>query len=228
MKIDRYTTYARIIPAILATGPILLLLNYHMPDVSGLEWFRDALATPFRLSPAILCVYPIMRASQFVGKTIEEWMFGDKLRFPTTDLLLYGNQKISTNAKEKIGEILNTFGYTLSTPREEWANELEARKRIVEAMAFVRLKVGNGTHTLEYNIGYGFWRNFVGASLIAFVLSFAELLYILHDRQFLPLMYTIILITAYGFVLLFSKFLVRRSASRYAMVLLDEFRSLFT
>lgn len=227
MKIDRYTTYARIIPAILATGPILLLLNYHMPDVSGLEGFWDALATPLKLSPGILFIYPIMRAAQFVGKTIEEWLFGDKLHFPTTDLLLHSSHKFSTTAKERISDILNTAGYMLATPIEEQTNELEARKRVVEAMAFIRLKVGNGTHTLEYNIGYGFWRNFVGASLIAFILSVAELLYTLHDKQFLPLEQVAALAVIYGAILLFSKFLIRRSACRYATVLLDEFRSLF-
>lgn len=227
MTLDRYTIYAQMIPAFLVSAPILLFLNYHMPDVSILENFGSAALATFKLSPGVLFIYPIMRTSRFVGKTLEEWFFGDELHFPTTELLLRKDATMSVAAKDAITQQLASAGYSLATASEEETDEPDARKRIVEAMSFIRRKVGKGIHAHDYNIGYGFWRNLVGGAVLALILCIAELASLFFDQNLLPFDQVIGLTIFYVMLLIFSKSLIKRSARRYAKVLLGEFRSSF-
>lgn len=228
MQFDRYTIFAQIIPAVLCSIPIVLLLHFHVPDIALLENYGALLLAGTKLAPSVLFIYPLVKISRFVGKCIEEHWFGEELFFPTTDLLLYKDNTLSRSSKGKIRNILSSFDYQLSTLEEELEDETTARKRIVEAMSFIRARVGRGIHVHDYNIHYGFWRNIIGGSTIALTISVLELAVIFFDNDFLPLQLVLMITISYLLILLVSRWLIKGSAKRYARVLLNEFRILFS
>ena len=65
----------------------------------------------------------------------------------------------------------------------ETLNELTCRKQVVTAVSQIRNSLRENKLLLQHNIEYGFFRNFLGGSLIAIVFSIAILIYgnIQHD-----------------------------------------------
>lgn len=177
MKIpDEYDIKARALPAFLSIMPILLFSHFYL--YSKLPKFLDSL---FKMklfgdiSAAIIFTYLFMQICRFVSKKFyqDTYFNKDELNMPTTDYLMWSNDRYSREYKRKIHDkIKKAFGIALLASEEEAKDELEARKRIVEAVGHVRNQVKRGYLLHQHNIEYGFMRNLIGGSTVALALSF--------------------------------------------------------
>ena len=68
------------------------------------------------------------------------------------------------------------FKLVLKNEEEQLENEIEARKEIANAVQLIRNVTRDDKILLQYNIQFGFLRNFMGGMVVAFVISFLLLL----------------------------------------------------
>lgn len=169
---DEYSRKARLFPAILAAVPYALILSYFIQSyflASQVGWVKVlcvglgsiAFSTVAALWFGVSTVY-------WLGKVIEVNTFKNGVGFPTTEFLLWKDKTLSRQFKEKLREkIFNDFGVRLFTVQQEDADCDEAKKTIRDAVDLIRPRVGNGKFVLQYNIRYGFIRNFIAGSFFA-------------------------------------------------------------
>ncbi len=109
---------------------------------------------------------------------------------------------------------------------EELLNETEARRRIVEAIGYIRNKVKHGYLLLKHNIQYGFWRNLVGGSVIGLILSIINLFVFYNiEPDSLPWILCLIMVIIYSLILLSSKWVINYLGKLYAYRLYEEYMS---
>lgn len=105
-----------------------------------------------------------------IWKNAEDRLFAEGTRFPTTEILLWNNDRLSNGMKATLHEKLkNDCGIALFSARREKANIGEARKTARDAVNLIRPVVGRGVHSRQYNTHYGFWRNFASSAWIGAV-----------------------------------------------------------
>ena len=109
---------------------------------------------------------------------------------------------------------------------DEENDEQDARRRIAEAVNFVRRKSGRGRFVLDKNINYGFSRNLVGGSLIAMLLAAINVgVFYYLDFQLAPLAISSICLFIYFIIVLTSKVTITHFGNEYAAQLYDEYVS---
>jgi hypothetical protein len=146
---------------------------------------------------------------------------------PTTNYLMWSDDKFSREYKRHIHEkIKKDFGIVLSTAEEEARNELEARKKIVEAVGHVRNRVKRGYLLHQHNIEYGFVRNLIGGSTVALLLSlFTIPFFYVYEKNITAFVLSITLFILYLIPVLFSKVIIAYYGRNYARRLIEEYMS---
>lgn len=91
----------------------------------------------------------------------------DETDMPTTRLLLWNDSKaLSKNEIEIIAKkVKDDFGIRLLSQEETIKNPQEARKTIVSAVGKIREVTRDNPNLLNYNIDFGFCRNYLGGSV---------------------------------------------------------------
>ena len=91
----------------------------------------------------------------------------DETDMPTTRLLLWNDSKaLSKNEIEIIAKkVEDDFGIILLSQEETITNPMEARKTIVSAVGKIREVTRDNPNLLNYNIDFGFCRNYLGGSV---------------------------------------------------------------
>lgn len=227
MKLDYYTVYSRICPAIITSIPFILFNHFYInPELSGFfhtvfEWkWISNVSTTF---VAVLLFSNINRTiSKFV---IEKRLYKNELYMPTTNLLLHSDNTYSESYKKSIYEkIFNDFGIKLLSRKEQFTNEQEARKKIVEAVNHIREKVKKGHLVAQFNREYGFIRNLIGGSIIGIT---ATLFCIVFFKLFYPspLAYLLSIIGCiiYSSIFIFHRVLLKWYGNIYAQRLFTEY-----
>jgi hypothetical protein len=106
---------------------------------------------------------------------------------------------------------------------EELAEEPRARKLIATTVSQIRNVLRDNTLLLQHNIEYGFFRNLIGGSFLAFVIS----LIILFSSQFTDDIPTrnlgLILTIIYFLPIILSKVIIDRYGKYYAKILYEQF-----
>lgn len=180
------------------------------------------------VSVITIFLYLVMQISRFVSKKfLQDNYFQNELHFPTTDYLLFSNDKYSLERKEKIrGKVKKDFGVMLLDKEKEVMDEKEARKKISEAVSLIRNKVKNGRLLLQHNIEYGFIRNLIGGLSISIPFCLFDIFFfgIRSDE-------TAFIVSLLLFIGYFSFFVFRRNilvyyAYNYADVLYNEYLSI--
>jgi len=227
MKFDRYNIIARFFPAVICSFPVIIFYYYFL-SISLAEFLQAVGKIKWvgNISVSLLFIFLLSQIGRFVGKEIfEKQHFEDESKMPTTEFLMHSNNHYSDDYKKKIHKkILEDFDIRLSTKKEETDNELEARKRIGEAVSLIRDKVEKGRLVFQHNIEYGFVRNLIGGSLIAFFISLINI----HFFSFIapnqtPLIISIFIATIYLLLLIFNKPIILSYARLYAKVLFQEY-----
>ena len=90
---------------------------------------------------------------------------------PSTKMLLWENANISPAYHKQIAaKVKATFGIKLPTREEEQADIDMAKKTIVEVVYLIRQNCRGDEILKQYNIEFGFCRNYLGASVWSILL----------------------------------------------------------
>lgn len=230
MKFDQYTFFAQIPAGIISIIPLILLHHFYInPDLSGLMLAILKIKWVENVTLLLIFVLVATELSRQVSKSLLETLyFKKKLYLPTTNMLLYLNNRITNDKKQLIStKLYKDFNIHLPNTKEQEKNELQSRKKFAEAVALIIVKVGKGKLVFARNIQYGFSRNIVGASIVGFILSafdvfFFKKIYINNPAAG----FSIILCLIYLLPIVFSKLLVNFTGNLYAEKLFDEYLAL--
>ena len=230
MKLNQYTIQARILPAILASFPFLVLyfffLNDHLSGffklVFGVSWIGD-------VSTPVVFLILLSFIGRSIGKDLYEstWFSRDETRMPTTDFLMHSNSEYTLQFKQKIHDKIKVdYNIHIFIPDEELRNETEARKTIAEAVTLIRHSLKDGRLLLSRTIEYGFIRNLIGCSVISVFVSIVNMFVFslvkdIHAAYYLSLTMAL----AYLFLMLLNKKLIHNHGKRYARSLFQEYVS---
>ena len=167
---------------------------------------------------AVVFTYLMSQVCRFIGKFIfQHQIFNGEKDFPTTTFLLKNNKQYSDSFKEKIQEkMLSDFNINIYQDD----NEDEVKKRISEAVSFVRNKVKNGRLLLRHNIEYGFWRNFIGGATLSIFLSVFNCYFFYfyqYNKQAFIISFVILII--YLLPVILCKIFISNLGKNYAKIL---------
>ena len=227
MAINSYYLKARLFPTVLTAIPTIFLYNkfvaifYHkkLENIcSVLPIFTDAM-----LSSAI--VFLLVQINRFLSKEVfQQLYFKDEINMPTTSFLLKSNNYLEAVIKQKIiDKIKIKFDIDLLSSTEEANDELRARKLIVTSVSQIRNILRDNSLLLQHNIEYGFFRNLIGGSFLAFIISIIIVAYShwLGDIETRSLGW--ILSGIYFLPIILSKIIIDRYGKYYAKILYEQF-----
>ncbi len=229
MKFDRYNLISRMFPAMICVIPIMTFIWFFLtPEI--IVFFKSIYSIKWisNLSIALICIFTLAQVNRIISKEIfEKKYFKNELNMPTTNFLLYFNAQYSDIYKKKIhNKIFKDFGIKLLKASEELDNITLARKKITEAVSHIRVEVGNGMLLAQHKIEYGFFRNLVGGSLIAFVFSIINIILFIYIKPSnLALQISIITLFLFFIPVLFSKKIILATGNLYAKILIQEYMS---
>lgn len=225
---SQYFLYARLSPAIICSVPFAVLYFFVIEALLGpffeslvkLSWVGDI--TTVSVFIALLAM-----VGRAISKDLFEsyWFKGDGTSMPTTDFLMHSSTEYSPGFKEKIhARIRDDFKIEILSVQNELENEQMARRVIAEAVGLVRQKVKDGRLLLQHNIEYGFFRNLIGCSVVALMISVVNVVvfYWLSPNS-LALNLSTVLCFIYALPILLSKLIMAAHGKRYARVLFQEY-----
>lgn len=171
---DKYIKIARVYPAVLGILPTCILLAMCMG-----EWFPQYQALVGNVKWVLCMVGGTVLVSMAVGYLVRElfketskWLFQyrlfkkDETEMPSTKMLLWQNAAISPAYHKVIAaKIKATFGIKLLTQEEEIADPCMAKRMIAEAVNQIRQYCRGDEILRQYNIEFGFCRNYLGAGV---------------------------------------------------------------
>ena len=176
---DKYIRVARVYPAILGMLPICILLALCMG-----KWFPQHETLVGNLQWVLCLIGGTTLVSITVGYLVSEvfketskWLFQyrmfkkDETEMPTTQMLLWQNELISPEYHNEIAaKVKETFGRKLPTRKEEEADPGLSKMRIAEIVSQIRQNCRGDEILRQYNIEFGFCRNYLGASVWSILL----------------------------------------------------------
>ena len=187
---DKYIRVARVYPSVLGMLPTCILLAMCMGErfpqykalVGNVKWVLCLIGGTALVSMAV---------GYLIGELFKEtskWLFQyplfkkDETKMPTTQMLLWQNEIISPEYHNEIAaKVKETFGRKLPTCKEEEAEPGVSKMRIAEIVSQIRQNCRGDEILRQYNIEFGFCRNYLGASVwsILFIISIgvANILY---------------------------------------------------
>lgn len=179
LNMDDYDLEAVFTPAIVN----MLILDFVftctlLPLAENSVWWKTALAVVAPLAAAVVLTRFTMHFFRAVSRTIYEDMLyrKDRLRFPTTSMLLLTDDSISQTMKKRVRNDLKTlFNITLCNKAQETTDEMEARRTAKDAIALIRKIVVDNHDPMTRRMlkRYGMFRNFLGGAFFCFPLSIA-------------------------------------------------------
>jgi hypothetical protein len=230
MKINSYYLKARLFPTVLTAVPALILYNKYIAPV-----YHDRLNDIFTVLPTITdvilssaIVFLLVLVNRFLSKEIfQRIYFTDEIKMPTTNMLLKSNTEFETTIKQKIeSKIKIMFDIDLLSVEEELQDEERARRLIVTTVSQIRNCLRDNKMLLQHNIEYGFFRNLIGGSLLAVIVSIVMFLYSYLSYDCSTVILSAVLIVIYLIPIILSKWLINRHGSYYAKIVYEQFLSL--
>lgn len=95
----------------------------------------------------------------------------DETEMPTTKMLLWQNEAISpAYHKEIAAKVKSTFGIKMPTREEEQVNLSVAKQTIADAVYQIRQHTRGDMILRQYNMEFGFCRNYLGAGVWSIIL----------------------------------------------------------
>lgn len=176
---DKYIRVARVYPAVLGMLPTCILLAMCIG-----EWFPPYQELVGSVKWVLCLIGGTALVSMAVGYLVREvfketskWLFQyrlfkkDETEMPTTKILLWQNAAISpAYHKEIVAKVKATFGIKLPTKEDEQADLCMAKKTIADAVYQIRQNCRGDVILRQYNIEFGFCRNYLGASVWSILL----------------------------------------------------------
>jgi len=225
-SLNEYEVKARYIPAILAAIPLILLTSTQKEDVwlpllKTARWFLVV----ENISLSVIIIFFLMQVQRFIAKFIfKRNIFKTGYLFPTTQMLLWTDQRLSGELKTKIREsVLSDFKISLYSEDEERNDYQEAVKLIKEAVSLIRNKVNDGRLTLQHNIQFGFARNLIAGTLFALPISLVNIYVFSKEHSMVGIIISTFIAVLCVILILFNKKILSLLAENYANVLFTEY-----
>jgi hypothetical protein len=219
---NEYSLKARMFPAFLCAVPFLILKHFLIDPYLGVTLSTSLFLVVFGdISLVAVLMYLLTQINRFISKTL----FEDKSNFPTAKMLLPSNKEFSVETRQNLDEkIYHDFHLNLPTLPEENANIDNVKKRIKEIVHFIINKVGGGKLLLQHNIEYGFVRNLIGGSTLAFLVSFGcSIVFGFIFKNMTAYVISTLLATAYLIPIIFSQSILMHYGKEYAEILFREY-----
>ncbi len=227
MVINNYYFKARLFPTVLTSIPAIILYNTFVSSL-----YHDKLENIFSVLPTITdiilssaIVFLLVQINRFLSKEIfQKFYFKDEINMPTTNLLLKSNDELEISIKQKLEDKIKTkFGISLLSRVEESSDVLRARKLIVTVVSQIRNALRENSLLLQHNIEYGFFRNLIGGSFLAILISVIILVHSYCTCNLTIRNLGWILAITYFLPILFSKFIIDKYGKYYAKILYEQF-----
>jgi hypothetical protein len=227
MTKNSYYLKARLFPTVLTSIPAIIIYNKFIAVI-----YHDKLENIYAGLPTITdvifsgaIIFLLVQINRFLSKELfQRLYFKDEINMPTTNLLLKSNNELESSIKQKLEDkIKNKFEITLLPLNEEIAEEIRARKLIVTTVSQIRNILRDNSLLLQHNIEYGFFRNLIGGSFLAFVISLIIILYSFFIGDIATKYLGIILTCIYFLPIILSKNIINRFAKYYAKILYEQF-----
>jgi hypothetical protein len=215
---NEYNLKARVFPALITAIPLFLIKHYVIN-----QFFLFSLTQVMFGDVSILIVLVFLFSQ--INRVISKNLFEVKTDFPTDKALLPSSTTLSQQYRKNLSEkIKKDFNLTLPELREENENEQEIKVRIREIVKSIVNKVKDGHLLLQHNIEYGFFRNLLGGSVVASVVSFVNIIifYFLFKNQIVAIT-SIVLFLMYLSVVIFHKKVLKQYSEEYTQVLFREY-----
>lgn len=224
-----YGMKARIFPAIICAVPFLIFGHFYLDRI--LPGFTENFMTVKifgDISVFFVSIFFLSLVGRFFSvELFENRYFENGLAMPSTELLLHSNGNYTFEFKGKVHEkIRNDFSLNLANIRSEANDQKEARKKIIEAVGAIRMIVGNGSLVFSRNIEYGFFRNIIGGSVLAFPMSIFDVGFFFTNGNRMALAFSIFSVVFYGIFLLFAKNIIEKHGYIYAKALIQEYMAM--
>lgn len=228
LNMDDYDLEAVFTPAVVN----VLILDFVftctlLPFAENTEWWRSAIAVVAPLAASVVLFRFAMHLFREVARTTVESVLyrKDRLRFPTTSMLLYNDSSISRVMKKRIREDIKAqYNITLSTKAQENADVMEARRIAKDAIALIRKTVADKKDAMTRLklIRYGMFRNFLGGALFCLPLSSLcwAISYYLTGASNLATLFAMLV---YLIIVIVDYFLTKSAAVDYAETLITTF-----
>lgn len=227
MAINSYYLKARLFPAVLTSIPAIILYNKFVASLcyDKLTNIYSALPTITDIILSFAIVFLLVQINRFLSKEIFQRLnFKDEINMPTTNLLLKSNNELEGSIKQKIEDkIKSKFNINLLTTIEESTDEPRARKLIATTVSQIRNVLRDNSLLLQHNTEYGFIRNLIGGSFLAFVISIIILISSHCTGDIVTRNLGWILTSIYFLPILFSKVIIDRYGKYYAKILYEQF-----
>lgn len=176
---DEYVKYGRFYPTLFGMLIPFLLTFFMFGDkleniLSIINKFTSYVGV-FVMSFALYgCIgYFLREISRDISKLLFQFPLfkEDETEMPTTEMLLWKNEKISDDYHNSIADkVYKQFHIHLLTPEEERGDLNKAKRLIVDAVGQMRDATRHDKMLLQYNYGFGFCRNYMGASCISLLI----------------------------------------------------------
>lgn len=111
----------------------------------------------------------------------------------------------------------------LLSETDEASDILRARKLIASAVSQIRNVLRDNSLLSQHNIEYGFFRNLIGGSFLAFIISIIILVHSYCSCELTTRHLGWILAITYFLPISFSKLIIKRYGKYYAKILYEQF-----
>jgi hypothetical protein len=227
MKFDQYFLYARVLPAILTAIPLILFHHFYINlEFSGFLYKIWTFRVVTELTMPLVFIITLAFINRVISKMlIEDKRYSSETKMPTTENLLFKSTPYEESYLNQIHQkIVKDFNIKLISKKNESQNETDSRKIIVQAVSHIKEKVKGGRLLLQHNMEYGFFRNLVGGSIIAIVVSiFSAIFFHFIYANILGFWLSIIEILIFGSVLIFYGKILDMLGQLYAKRLIQEY-----
>ena len=228
LNMDDYDLEAVFTPAVVNVLILDFVFNCTLlPFAENTEWWRSAIAVVAPLAASVVLFRFAMHLFREVARTTVESILyrKDRLRFPTTSMLLYNDSSISKVMKKRIREDIKAqYNITLSTKAQENADVMEARRIAKDAVELIRKTVADNKDAMTRRklIRYGMFRNFLGGALFCLPLSALcwAISYYLTGASNLAILFAMLV---YLIIVFVDYFLTKSAAVDYAETLITTF-----
>lgn len=227
MRINAYTIFARILPAIISSVPFFALHYFFLRPVIGEFWGELlGLEVASNATIAVALFFLLIQMNRLISKSLfEKRRGGNATSFPSIDFLLHMDTHFSPEHTKRIHEkIKSDFGIDIPSVAEEELNQARSKQRIAEALSLVRARVGDGILVRQHNAEYGFARNLAGGSILAFCVSLfnvALFTWVYPDSIAFGVSY--FSLPVYAIIFFFVRRIMRSASNAYAEILIQEY-----
>lgn len=222
---DWYYVKARLFPTALTVIPILFLyLQFIHPLIFNFSIAHDVIGILKGVAAWSAITFLLVHVTRSIGKfAVQKFTYDNEIKMPTTEYLLFSNHSFSKERKERIrSRITQKYSIIFSNEESEKEEELEARKKIIEGVNYVKNATRGNKAIEQHNREYGFVRNLTGGCMLAILFS---LLGVVCAYNFAPesIINYSMLAAIYIVIFLWCILIIKNYGSNYAKILFEQF-----